>query len=112
VAFQLGSAAFRLLGTEQSYALAAPRLVSPSARSKQYSHCASALALPSAVYGEPGGSGVAFGPAGSGAVSSAAGIWPVITDMELCSWPATTDSMPMNSGRFLRALKYSTSGYW
>ena len=49
VAFQLGSAAFRLPGTEQSQALAAPRLVSVSPRSKQYSHCASALALPSAV---------------------------------------------------------------
>ncbi len=49
VGFQLGSAAFRLPGTEQSQALATPRLVSASARSKQYSHCASAMPLPSAV---------------------------------------------------------------
>ena len=49
VAFQLGSAALRLPGTEQSHMFAAPRLVSVSARSKQYSHCASALALPSGV---------------------------------------------------------------
>jgi len=62
---QLGSAALALPGTEQSQLLAAPRLVSPSARSKQYSHCASELPLPSAVYG---------GAFGRGAVSSAAGI--------------------------------------
>ena len=49
VAFQLGSVAFRLPGTEQFQLLAAPRLVSVSPRSKQYSHCASAVALPSAV---------------------------------------------------------------
>ena len=49
MAFQLGSAALALPGTEQSYMFAAPRLVSVSARSKQYSHCASALALPSAA---------------------------------------------------------------
>ena len=36
--------------------LSAPRLVSVSLRSKQYSHCASAVALPSAVYGGAVGS--------------------------------------------------------
>jgi hypothetical protein len=55
---------------------------------------------------------VEFGPAGSGVVSSAAGICPVMTAIELCSWPATTDSRPMNSGRFLRAFRYSMIGYW
>jgi hypothetical protein len=35
-----------------------------------------------------------------------------MTDMEVCSWPGTTVSMPRNSGRFLKALKYSISGYW
>src|SRR5215470_13108733 len=103
VAFQLISAAFKLPGTEQSQLLAAPRLVSVSPRSKQYSHCASALPLPSAVYG---------GPAGSEAESSAAGIWPVMIDIEVCSWPGATVSRPRNSGRFLRALRYSMRGYW
>src|ERR1044071_3689462 len=103
VAFQLGSAAFKLPGTEQSHWLVAPRLVSVSPRSKQYSHCASALLLPTGVYGGLGGSCV---------VSSAAGIWPVMTDIEMCSWPGPTLSMPRNSGRFRNALKYSTSGYW
>src|SRR4029079_5196416 len=98
--------------TEQSYMFAAPRLRSVSPRSKQYSHCASAFALPSARYGEPAGSGVPFGVVGSTAVSSAPGIWPEMTDIDECSWPATTLSMPMNSGRLFSALKYSTSGYW
>ena len=35
-----------------------------------------------------------------------------MTDIEVCSWPGTTVSMPMNSGRCLSALKYSTSWYW
>src|SRR5258708_572163 len=103
VAFQLGSAALRLPGTEQSKALVTPRLVSVSPRSKQYSHFASASALPSAT--NPG-------VVGSTCVSTEVGIWPVMTDIELCSWPATTDSMPRNRGRFLKALKYSMSGYW
>src|SRR5262245_28660544 len=40
------------------------------------------------------------------------GIWPVITDIEVCSWPATTDSMPMNNGLLLSAERYSRTGYW
>src|SRR5262245_35883359 len=93
--------------------LAAPRLVSASARSKQYFHCASALALPSGAYGEPAGRGATpFGVVGSTAESSDAGICPVITDIDVCSWPGTTVSTPMNSGRFLSALKYSIRGYW
>src|SRR4051812_36122245 len=35
-----------------------------------------------------------------------------MTDIEVCSWPGTTVSMPMNSGRCLSAVKYSTSWYW
>jgi hypothetical protein len=35
-----------------------------------------------------------------------------MTDIELCSWPATTDSMPMNSGLLFRAERYSRTGYW
>ena len=82
VVFQLGSAAFWLPGTEQSQPLAAsPRLVSVSPRSKQYSHCASALALPIAVYG---------GADGSAWVSISVGTWPVITDIDTCSWPGAT----------------------
>jgi hypothetical protein len=53
-ASQFGSAAFKLPLTEQSQllptlppAVVLPRLLSASARSKQYSHCASAFALPS-----------------------------------------------------------------
>ena len=56
VAFQLTSAAFRLPVTEQFQLLPTappttvlPRLVSVSARSKQYSHWARPLALPSAT---------------------------------------------------------------
>ena len=64
----------------------APRLVSVSARSKQYDHCASAVALPTAAAHE------------APMVSIAAGIWPLTTDIEVCSCPATTDSMPMKSG--------------
>src|SRR5690242_2155371 len=35
-----------------------------------------------------------------------------MTDIELCSWPATTDSMPMKSGLSRSAERYSTTGYW
>src|SRR5262249_24349021 len=58
---------------------------------------------PSAVYG---------GAAGRFPASSVAGIWPVMTDIEVCSWPGTTVSIPRNSGRFLSALRYSISRYW
>src|SRR5262249_3717933 len=103
-AIQLGSAEFGLPGTEQSKLLfGTPRLVSVSARSKQYSHFASAVPLPTGTYG---------GADGSGAVSSATGIWPSMTDIEVCSWPGTTVSMPRNSGSCLSAFKYSMSGYW
>src|SRR5262245_44090134 len=53
-----------------------------------------------------------IGLVGSVAVSSASGIWPEITDIDECSWPATTDSRPMNSGSCLNAFRYSTTGYW
>src|ERR1041384_887216 len=33
-------------------------------------------------------------------------------DIEVCSCPGATVSRPRNSGRFLKALKYSISGYW
>ncbi len=46
------------------------------------------------------------------AASSVLGIWPVITDIEVCSWPATTDSTPRNIGLFLYCERYSISGYW
>src|SRR5262245_20456499 len=105
-----GSVEFALPGTEHSQLLPTPlvgvvlpRLVSASARSKQYSHCASAVALPS------GTNGGVFGKRTS---SNPAGIWPVITVADVCSWPATTDSMPMNSGRSLSADRYSSTGYW
>jgi len=55
VAFQLALAAFWLPVTEQFQLLPTaepvvlPRLLSVSPRSKQYDHCASALALPSAM---------------------------------------------------------------
>src|SRR5262245_9952640 len=98
VGFQLGSAALRLPVTEQSQLLPTvpptvvlPRLVSVSARSKQYSHCDSAVALPTALYG---------GLSGSLTFLSDAGIWPAMTEVEVCSWPGTTVSTPMNSGRF------------
>src|SRR5215831_18843124 len=35
-----------------------------------------------------------------------------MTDIEVCSCPGTTVSMPRKSGRFLNALRYSMSGYW
>ncbi len=35
-----------------------------------------------------------------------------MTDIDECSWPATTDSMPRNSGRPFSAFRYSISGYW
>src|SRR5216110_2897613 len=104
VALQLTSVGGAPPGVVQSQLFAAaPRLVSESARSKQYSHIASDVPLPSAVYG---------GAVGSVAVSSAAGIWPVMTDIDVCSWPGTTVWMPRNSGRFLYAFRYSMSGYW
>src|SRR5262249_4056840 len=104
---------FALPMTEQSYWLAAPRLVSVSLRSKQYSHCARALALPTAAYGEPAGSGATpFGVVGAIVPSSEFGIWPVMTPIELCSWPGMTDSRPIQSGRFRSTLKYSMIWYW
>jgi hypothetical protein len=45
-AFQLGSAAFALPGTEQSQFWPPPRLLSVSLRSKQYDHWLSAVASP------------------------------------------------------------------
>src|SRR3954470_11824734 len=82
-AFQLGSALFALPGTEQSQLLPSglptlvlPRLVSVSPRSKQYDHCASAVALPSALYP---------GVFGSFWLKIFSGIWPAITDIEVCS---------------------------
>src|SRR5262245_26130138 len=35
-----------------------------------------------------------------------------MTDMEVCSWPATTDSRPMNRGTPLSLARYSITGYW
>src|SRR5262245_16596130 len=46
------------------------------------------------------------------ALPRAAGICPVITDIEACSCPATTDSRPMKSGRLRNAERYSRTGYW
>src|SRR6185436_6099146 len=35
-----------------------------------------------------------------------------MTDIDECSWPATTDSTPMNRGLFRYVRRYSRSGYW
>jgi hypothetical protein len=34
-----------------------------------------------------------------------------MTDIDVCSWPATIDSIPWKSGRSLRVAKYSIRGY-
>ncbi len=64
--------------TEQSQLVAAPpRLVSVSLRSKQYSHCASSVGVAERV--------VARGRSAAPCSSRLAGIWPLITAIEVCS---------------------------
>ena len=111
VAFQLGSAAFALPVTEQSQLLPT-RAADGGVAAARVGVAAIEAVLPLRERGGVAERRVARRSSAASACRRTAGIWPVITDIELCSWPATTDSMPMNSGRFLSAVRYSMSGYW
>ena len=108
-----GLLAFGLPGTEQSQLL--PSVHVPTAG---VAAAGVAVAAVEAVLPLRERVGVTERACSPGVVGSAVvvdrepGIWPLITDIEVCSWPATTDSSPMNSGWFCSAERYSSSGYW
>lgn len=79
--------------TEQSHWFSAPRLVSPSLRSKQYSYWACSEASPATP---------AFGQ----------GSWPLSTVVLMCSWPGAFCSTPIQIGFWRARLSASATGYW
>jgi hypothetical protein len=78
--------------TVQSQLFSAPRLVSLSLRSKQYSYCACSAALPAVVDGQ--------------------GCWPGSTLVDTCSWPGAFCSTPIQIGLLRARLSASITGYW
>ena len=82
-----------LPATLQSNWFSAPRLVSVSLLSKQYSNCACSVALPATP-------------------ACGHGSWPFSTVVDTCSWPGAFCSTPIQIGFCRARLSSSVTLYW